>query len=421
MFRIRQLFDDLLSGMVFRPLLITVLIVALAFGLVELEARGMLDSGGIWFLRNDPESATDVLDVISGSMMPVISIVYSVLLVALSMASMQFSPRVVGRFVRDRVSQRTLGVFIGTFLYSLIVMRSIRDEPPWTPTWAVGGAVVLGLACLVFLIYFIHHIATGIQASNLVYQIACETHLVIERQLSRPTAREHAVPPSHGIAVEADADGYLQLVDHAGLLAFARQHGVIVFIATVPGSFVARGNVLARIAVRDAVERDALVRQCRRAFDLGPHRTMQQDVAFGFRQLVDIALKAISPAVNDPTTACTCLDHLGSLLADVAHHHPGPRVLADGDVPRVVIPQRTFTELAKLAFNQIRQYGRTDLSVSIRILSAIRVAARAVDDPRVRSHLRREAELVRDGLSPTFMADDRQRFDEHWAYCVPAV
>ncbi len=153
-----------------------------------------------------------------------------------------------------------------------------------------------------------------------------------------------------------------------------------------------------------------MVAACRDAFDLGPVRTMQQDVGFGVRQLVDVALKAISPAVNDPSTACTCIDRLGSRLAAIAPRRCGARVLADGQVARVVIPQPTFAQLADLAFNQLRQYGRADLAVSIRLLRAIEVAARLASAAQ-RTHLRHHAELIHDGLSPGFLAADRQRFD----------
>ena len=169
-FRWRQLAHDLGTGLLFRPMMITAGLAAAALLLVELERRGVLPpwSSGGWFFGNDPAPAQTVLGAIAGSMMSVISIVYSVMLVALSLASVQFSPRILGSFVRDRVSQRTLGVFIGTFTYCLIVMRAVSTDPPWVATWAAAVGILLGLVCLLFLIYFIHHLATGIQVNNIV-------------------------------------------------------------------------------------------------------------------------------------------------------------------------------------------------------------------------------------------------------------
>ncbi|MCE9574387.1 MAG: DUF2254 domain-containing protein [Deltaproteobacteria bacterium] len=410
-FRLRQLAHDLTGGMLLVPAAMTVALAAVGLALIELEAHEALPrwAGGGWFFRNDPGSALAVLGAIAGSMMAVVSIVYSVLLVALSLASVQFSPRILGGFVRDPVSQRTLGVFLGTFVYCLLVMRATTTDPAWVPTWAVAVGCLLGLACLVFLIYFLHHIATGIQVNNLVDRIAHETSEVID-DVYRAEAAVAVPALGEATAVTSTGEGYLQLVDHDGLIAIARDHGVTVHVAVEPGDYVPRGAAVARLVGGDASP--AVLAACRDAFDLGPVRTMQPDVGFGVRQLVDVALKAISPAVNDPSTACTCIDRLGSLLAAIAPRRCGARVLADGGVARVVIPQPTFAQLADLAFNQLRQYGRTDLAVSIRLLRAIEVAARPASAAQ-RAHLRRHAELVRDGLSPDFLAADRQRFDAH--------
>ena len=421
-FRLRQLKHDLTSGMLFRPALISGTIALVGLALIELEATGTLPrwDGGGWFFGNDPGSAQAVLGAIAGSMMSVVSIVYSVLLVALSLASVQFSPRILGGFVRDRVSQRTLGVFLGTFVFCLLVMRATRAEPAWVATWAVAVGCLLGLACLVFLIYFLHHIATGIQVNNLVDRIATDTAAVMDDVGGAGAVAAVPPLPADAVAVEATASGYLQLVDHEGLVALARRSGAIVHIAVEPGDYVAPGSALAYLARPGAASAAPLTTACRDAFDLGTVRTMQQDVGFGLRQLVDIALKAISPAVNDPSTAGTCIDRLGSLLAALAVRPSGTRVIADGDAVRVVVPRPTFADLVDLAFNQLRQYGRGDLAVSIRILGAIAAVARPCTAAQ-RAPLRAHADLVRAGLSPAFLPADRQRFDERYQRVVDAL
>lgn len=408
-FRWRQLAHDLRNGLLFRPIGITSALAGLALILVELERRGVITpfSDGGWFFRNDPGSAQTVLGAIGGSMMSVISIVYSVMLVALSLASVQFSPRILGSFVRDRVSQRTLGIFIGTFVYCLIVMRAVSTDPPWVGTWATAVGFLLGFVCLLALIYFIHHIATGIQVSNIVDRIGRETEEVIEEvyPLAQPTA---APPRIDGAASVVSANaGYLQLVDYDGLVAIAREHGVVVHVTVEHGDYVARGAELAQLA---GTVPAAAAEACAAAFDVGSIRTMQQDVAFGVRQLVDIALKAISPAVNDPSTATICIDRLGSLLAEIGRRPTGERVLADGTTVRVVATQPTFVSLVDLAFNQLRQYGRSDLAVSIRLLDAIERAARSAPTAG-RNRLLEHAELIRAGLTDTFLPADRARFD----------
>lgn len=418
-FRWRQLAHDLSSGLLFRPAAITAGLALVGLALIELERTGALprwEDGG-WFFRNDPGSALTVLGAIAGSMMAVVSIVYSVLVVALSLASVQFSPRILGGFVRDRVSQRTLGVFIGTFTYSLLVMRSSSSDPPWVATWAVAVGFLLGLACLGFLIYFIHHIATGIQVNNLVERIAAETEQVIDEVY--PRDGDHEAPPrqTFDASVIADGPGYLQLVDYEGLAELAHAHRVVVHVSVEPGDFVARGEELARLGGAEVSPTAA--ERCAAAFDLGPIRTMQQDVAFGIRQLVDIALKAISPAVNDPSTAATCIDRLGSLLAEIARRRTGPRVIRRDGAVLVVAPQPSFVALVDLTFNQLRQYGRGDLAVSIRLVHAIAMALRACPDESGRARLHHHAALVRSGLSEQFLPEDRRRFDETFAASLP--
>jgi len=409
-FRWRQIAHDLRTGLLFRPVLITAVLALLAFGLVELERRGSIKPfiDGGWFFRNDPGSAQTVLGAIGGSMMSVISIVYSVMLVALSLASVQFSPRILGAFVRDKVSQRTLGIFIGTFVYCLVVMRSVSADPPWVATWATVGGMVLGLMCLLALIYFIHHIATGIQVTNIVNRIGNETEDVIEDVY--PVVQPLATPPpTEGAAsVVSPRAGYLQLVDYEGLASLARMHRILIYVTPEPGDYVPRKSELARLVGPDVPP--AAAAECAAAFDVGPVRTMQQDVGFGIRQLVDIALKAISPAVNDPSTATICIDRLGSLLADIGRRPTGNRVIADGAQALVVAPQPTFVALVDLAFNQLRQYGRGDLAVSIRLIAAIERAARSAT-PEGRQHLLHHAELVEAGLSNSFLPADRAHFD----------
>jgi uncharacterized membrane protein len=414
-FRLRQIAHDLTNGMLFRPALITIGIALAGLGLVEVEATGVLPrwTGGGWFFRNDPGSAQAVLGAIAGSMMSVVSIVYSVLLVALSLASVQFSPRILGGFVRDRVSQRTLGVFLGTFVYCLLVMRATQTDPAWVATWAVAGGCLLGVVCLVLLIFFLHHIALGIQVNHLADRIAADTIEVIDDVYPRA---ETSIPvpslPADTVVVTASRAGYVQLVDHEGLADLARRSDVVVHIMVQPGDYVSRDKELARLDPRGHAVGAEVVESCRDGFDLGPVRTMQQDVAFGVRQLVDIALKAISPAVNDPSTASTCIDHLGSLLGELSACRSDVHVIGDGEQARVVAPRPTFGELVDLAFNQLRQYGRTDLAVSIRMLAAIAVAGRACKSTEQRARLRAHADLLREGLSSDFLPADRQRFED---------
>lgn len=415
-FRLRQLGHDLRSGLLFRPLVLTGALALLALLLVELERRGALARwrGGGWFFGNDPGAAQAVLAAIAGSMMSVVSIVYSVLVVALSLASVQFSPRILGNFIRDRASQHTLGVLIGTFAYCLLVMRSMSSIEPWVPTWATATGLALGVVCIGFLIYFLHHIATNIQVANIIQRISDETEHVIAEVYPDPARAAIAEPLGDAVRpILAHRSGYLQLVDYEGLAELARAHHLTLVLRAEPGDYVARGDELARVLRRrhaGELPPDLAARGAG-AFDLGSTRTMQQDVGFGLRQLVDIALKAISPAVNDPSTATLCIDRLGSLLAELAPRQPSAHVLLDGEEVLVYAPQPSFAELVDLAFNQLRQYGKADLAVSIRIAHALARVGRACQTDEHRQRLRHHAELLRAALADSFQRDDRARFD----------
>ena len=422
-FWLRQVLYDLGAGLLLRPALITLALAGLAVGLVDLEVRrptGRPEGRFAWMLLGEPSSAQAVLGTIAGSMMAVVSIVYSVLVMALSLASMQFSPRILGGFMRDRISQTTLGVFIGTFTYCLIGLRSVRSEPAFVPAVAVSGALVLALLALGWLIFFIHHIASGIQANSLVERIARETEQVIDEVCPHPAVATDAAAevlpeaPADAVVVTAPRAGYIQLMSEDNLLALALARGVTIKVTRAMGDFVPRGGELALMwpaASADVGARAA----CAAAFDLGTARTMQQDLEFGLRQIVDIGLKAISPAVNDPSTAATCIDHLGHLLAHLATRE-SPAALRElprpgGGAARVVMRRHSFQRALDLALNQLRQYGRTDMAVSIRMLRALEEIAGATSAPERLARVWHHGRLVVTACGKDFQPEDREELE----------
>lgn len=398
-----------------RPALITVALGGLSIGVMALESHSAdvraFASRLRFLFQGEPSSAQAVLGTIAGSMMAVLSIVYSVLIMALSLASMQFSPRILGGLMRDPVSQRTFGLFIGTFVYCLLVLGSIGPDPAAVPRIAISLAIVLALVSLGQLVYFIHRTALGIQANHLIERVAAEATAVIDEQFAAPAGDDDPAPPDvppseDAVPVEAVRAGYVQLVDDVGLCAVAAEARVTIHVMRAPGDFVVAGGVLARVSppsratseVRQAIET---------AFDVGSIRTMQQDHEYGVRQIVDVALKAISPAVNDPSTAVTCIDHLGHLLARLARRADPARVLGvEGG--RVVQTRPGFEHTLDLAMNQLRQYARGDMSVSLRLMRALQEVARATTQPRRLARIGMHARLVAEGISPSFQAEDRE-------------
>ncbi|HND32193.1 MAG TPA: DUF2254 family protein, partial [Myxococcota bacterium] len=295
-FLFRQLSYDLNANLLLRPALWLAGCVLLAFALPAVEREWLREIHTLHpfleLLRLEPGTAQTLLSTLAGSMMSVVSVVYSILLVALSLASMQFSTRILAGFVRDRFSQQVLGLFIGTFAYCLSLLRSIQSDPADVPGLAVAFAMLLALLSLGSLVLFIHHMVMGIQANVIVDRIATETEGVIAAVFPEQPEPERAGVAVGSRLVFAPRAGYLQLMDIEGMLRLSG--GKSIEVLRPMGSFVSRATALFRVDTPPALDAELVA-----MVDIGPFRTMQDDVEFGFRQIVDIGLKAISPAVND--------------------------------------------------------------------------------------------------------------------------
>lgn len=388
-FLFRQLSYDLNANLLLRPTLWLGACVFLAFGLPVVErgwlreipaARPILE-----LLRLEPSTAQTLLSTLAGSMMSVVSVVYSILLVALSLASMQFSTRILAGFVRDRFSQQVLGLFIGTFAYCLTLLRSIQSDPADVPGMAVAFAMLLALLSLGSLVLFIHHMVMGIQANVIVDRIATETEGVIAAVFPDKAETEVAGEGSGHRQVFAPKAGYLQLIDTEGMLRLSG--GQAIELLRPMGSFVTRETALFRVDTPPALDAELVG-----MVDIGPFRTMQDDAEFGFRQIVDIGLKAISPAINDPSTGATCIDHLGRLLGEVARRYPPRRRY--GARGNLVIPNTSFSDLLDLSVDQLRQYGKADMAICLRLMRMLGDLAPFVRESADRDRLHQHARMV---------------------------
>jgi len=342
----------------------------------------------------DPQVAQIILAGIAASIMTVVSIVFAILLMTLTLASMQFSPRIIVSFSQDRVTQWTLGIFLGTFLYCMAALPAARSLPyPFAPIDTVMGAILLAIACVAWLLFFIHHISRAISVNYIVDKIASDTEAVIDEILPWPRHeggyRNATVPPSieWEAQVQSEGSGYVRYIDTARLVALAKEHHIKIRVLRRVGQFVPAGVPLLAVSRGDRLSGNA-IEDLLGAFDLGPSRTLQQDVEFGVLQIVDVALKAISPAVNDPTTAISCVDQLSRILIRYASREPQDSVLYDPPgVVRVIIPWVGFPSLLESAFEQIRMYAKGDVAVSLRLLRALGDVAATTADPRLRRML----------------------------------
>ena len=380
--QLRRAMYNLRGGFLVRPLTI-----ALALGLwgaflswLEEEFPGM----SAWVpmtlfpTHADPQLAQVILGGIAASIMTVVSIVFAILLMTLTLASMQFSPRIILSFTRDRVTQWTLGIFLGTFSYCMAALPAARSLPkPVAPVATVLGAMLLAAACVCWLLFFIHHIAQAISVNQIVDKIASETEAMIDDLMPWPSRKNRLdnVNPvreyTFETAVLSDVSGYIRFIDTKRLVAVAKAYRVKVQVLRRVGHFVPAGIPLLMVAKGDRLTPEGHA-ALRGAFDLGPSRTLQQDVEFGVLQIVDIALKAISPAVNDPSTAISCVDQLSRILIRFASREPPECLLYDPPgVFRVSIAWIDFEKLLDSAFEQIRMYSKTDVAVSLRMLRGL--------------------------------------------------
>lgn len=385
------------------PAALTILISGIAFALIEFDRHtNNAETQLPWTFQGGAESARAVLSTIAGSMITVAGTTYSIVIVALVLASTQFAPRVLRGFMRDRRNQVILGFFIATFTYCLLVLRAVRGttNDEFVPGTAVTGGVLLALISLGMLIYFIDYISHNIQVSSIIATIAQETVQQIQRLY--PTAWSEATDtytaPQPGeaawAAIAANTSGYMEFIDYDELAARMIRGDMVLRVERVVGDFIIAGTPLAYVA--PAAKHSAeLQAQINDAFALGRNRTMQQDIAFGIRQIVDIALKAISPAVNDPTTAVNCIDYLGVILITLAgRSFPAlNRTDAQGNI-RIIARELVFQDFVDLAFDQIRHFGGSDPAISVRLLDTIAQMAAVTRSPAHRETLARHVEQL---------------------------
>jgi uncharacterized membrane protein len=423
--RLRSAAYALRGGFLVRPL-----IIAISLGLcgaVLSSVEEAVPTASAWIpttlfpSHQDAQVAQTILSVIATSTMTVVSIVFAILLMTLTLASMQFSPRILISFVRDQGTQWTLGIFLGTFTYCLAALPAARSVPqPFAPVLTVLGAMLLALISVGWLLFFIHHISHAISVNHIVDRIARETEEVIDTLMpdlrtSRPPPRAPVLAQEPEFPILNEVSGYIRFIDTARLLAFARMHHLRVRVTRRVGQFVPAGVPLLMVSRRTRLDRHHAV-DLTGAFDIGPMRTLQQDVEFGVIQIVDIALRAISPAVNDPSTAISCIDQLTRILIRwVDRIQPESLLFSPPHVLRVVLPWIDLDGLLDTAIEQIRAYAATDAAVSLRLLRLLRDVAVTCDDQALRRIIAARGVRVIAGCRGRLPADDLARLEQRQA------
>ncbi|MUL39288.1 DUF2254 domain-containing protein [Gloeocapsopsis dulcis] len=437
--KIAKLWDSLQSSYLFLPAVIVTIAIALAFTMLTLDRAGYydpLEKWG-WIYTGGTNGARAVLSAIAGSVITVAGTAFSITIVALQLAASNFGPRLLRNFMQDIGNQVVLGTFIGTFIYCLLVLRTVRGEGndynSFVPQISVTVALVLAIASISLLIYFIHHASTIIQVSHVILEVSTEFDRAIDRLfpekigqgLSQSGRQVVEIPTNFdadAYPIKATSSGYLQAIDDEKLMQIACENELLLRLEFRPGKFIVQGRELVMIYPGEQINQK-LTKEFRDAFILGRERTEQQDVEFPIHQLVEIALRAISPAVNDPFTAIRCIDRLSAGLSRLAQRNfPSPYRYDDKDNLRVIAQPVTFAGLTDAAFNQIRQYSTSDVAVTIRLLEAIATIALYTQNSRLRAALRRHAEMIKhdsfDGVSQQL---DKKDIEERYQAVIKVL
>ena len=417
--RIAALWDRVRASLWFWPSL--AILAAVVGGELLTRVEPVEQVAGLARFGGTPEGARTILSTVAGSTITVTGLTFSLTVVALQVASSQFTPRLLGSFLADRGNQAVLSVFLGTFAYTIVVLRRVRspvgDDPGYVPDLAVGVGLLLTLGSVAMLVYFFHHLTQQLRLETVLAELRHDTLAAVHRTEAsedRDPVDPEEVPgvPEHGFVVRARRSGYLTAVRLDAMRRVAERHGVVVRLAPSVGVHVTAGTTLAWAWAVDpqdadqAVDVDAVVHAVHGAIHLGPERSLTEDVAFGIRQLVDIAARALSPGVNDPTSAVAAIDAMAVVLCELARVPAESPVRRDeqGRV-RAAVPQSTFPELLALACDQPRRYGRGEpalLTALLRMLADVAEVARTdaqVDAVRTQIDITvdraREAELSR--------------------------
>ncbi|CEJ42324.1 Uncharacterized protein apha_00167 [Umezakia ovalisporum] len=404
--KLSKVWDALQTSYWFLPGILALSAVILAFVMLNLDRTIAFDNWS-WTYTGGPDGAREVLSAIASSMVSVAATAFSITIVALQLASANFGPRLLRNFMRDTGNQIVLGTFIATFIYSLLVLRTIYGigYNLFIPHLSVTVGLVLAILSIAVLIYFIHHASTIIQASHVIDSVGKDLDKAIDRLFPEkiginPPASQLApadIPSDFHLQaypIKAHRHGYLQAINHKKLLELAHKHNLLIHLKSRPGKFIVKGSQLATIWPGEGLNRQ-LNHRLQKTFLLGKERTEQQDMEFPLQQLVEIALRAISPGINDPFIVIQCIDRLTAALCHLVQKQFPSSYRYDHDNQlRVIVKSLTFEEIVHQAFNQIRQDSSSDSAITIHLLEAIALIATYTHNAQYQQILKHHADMI---------------------------
>lgn len=356
---------------------------------------------------SSPTGARSILSTIAGSMITVAGVIFSITLVALTLTSSQFGPRILSNFMGDRINQFVLGTFTSTFLYCILILRSVRgsDSYSFTPQISVNVALLLAIMAILVLTFFVHHVASLIQAQNIIERVSHEQLESLNKLFPEHVGEGAELPDEAGPRFDestdncqtllADESGYLQVIDSEGIMKSAVNNELQVRLLVRPGNYISKGSKIALVRSSNGGNPGQQVQKLCKAFILGPRRTYVQDAEHGFTQLSEIALRALSPGINDPYTAISCIDRQADAIILLANRKAPSAVRKDekGSI-RVIARPFPYAEAVRAAFSDIRHYGLNHVQVTYRMMEALRRCIDVCSSEERRAPLLNEARCI---------------------------
>lgn len=371
--------------------------ILLAITLVSVDSSDLLPAwltNSRWLYDGGGTGARTLLGAIASSTIGVAGTVFSITIAALSLAAGQMGPRLLRSFTSDRGVQVTLGAFLGTFSYALMVLRSVRtqEEGPFTPHLALSVGILLAFVCVATLVYFVGHMANRINVDTVIELVSEDIRVAMKSTVADETQSES--PPtafwSNATTIVDKRRGYLQQLDEDRLADWAAKRGTAIRLLVRRGDYVFPGAPIALMSIQVPEAEEAILNTTA----LAPTRGSHNDTEYAIRQLVEVAVRALSPGINDPQTAMSVLNRLGAVLCDLAGAHLPSGLTMRDDAVALVVPSLTYSSLAGVMFHMIRQNAAGSTAVMIRILNVLTSVIACENDEARRKVLLHHADLV---------------------------
>ncbi|QDV17524.1 hypothetical protein Pan153_21770 [Gimesia panareensis] len=438
--RLANLWDSFRSSFWFVPTIMALLAIALALGTCQLDELIARSNRQLSWFSTTAEAARSTLSSVAGATIALAGVVFSITVLTLSIASSQFGSRLVRNVMSDSIADLVIGQYVGTSLYCLLVLQTIREgkngTEAFTPQIGTAVGLILGLICMGMLILFIHHVATAMQAPTIITAVARDLDIAVDRLFperigERPdeetehnlTAEEiRSELSNNNMTVPSHSEGYIEGIDGESLVSLACEAEGVIELLCKPGDFVTRDKLLARIWLPGQTEKTedltiSYINSVNRVIIVGPRRTPRQDVGYAARELVEMAVRALSPGINDPFTAMSCIDRLGGSLGRLAERSTPAMIRRDSEsVPRVLISSADgFAEVLNQSFGQIREYGASSTAVSLTMLKALTEIASHASRPDDLHAIYQEAQALQTAFTDQHVVEsDLKQFQNQY-------